>query len=103
MQFVETEMGKAVDPNFVNVVGGFIPMEMVVKGIAYMNLASPLSFRLFCILWILASFHSEVKIGALLLWWIWYRLPHRLVRFNNTEVKLQLKTIWFFYSQLGPF
>lgn len=50
MQFVETEMGKAVDPNFINVVGGFIPMEMVVKGIAYMNLASLLSFRLFSIL-----------------------------------------------------
>lgn len=35
MQFVETEMGLSVDANFVDRVGGFVPMQMVVKGILY--------------------------------------------------------------------
>lgn len=32
MQFVQTEMGSKVDPKFVDLVGGYVPMEMVVKG-----------------------------------------------------------------------
>lgn len=32
MQFVETEMGLKVDPKFISLMGGFVPMEMVVKG-----------------------------------------------------------------------
>ncbi|XP_058730739.1 uncharacterized protein LOC131602601 [Vicia villosa] len=31
-EFVETEMGLKVDPKFLNMMGGFIPMETVVKG-----------------------------------------------------------------------
>lgn len=32
MQFVETEMGNKIDPKIINLSGGFVPMEMVVKG-----------------------------------------------------------------------
>ena len=32
MQFVETEMGSKVGSRFINMMGGFVPMEMVVKG-----------------------------------------------------------------------
>jgi len=32
VQFVETELGLKVDPKFLSMMGGFIPMEMVVKG-----------------------------------------------------------------------
>ena len=32
MQFVETDMGKKVDSKFIGIMGGFVPMEMVVKG-----------------------------------------------------------------------
>lgn len=31
-EFVETEMGLMIDPKTINLMGGFIPMEMVVKG-----------------------------------------------------------------------
>lgn len=31
-EFVETDLGSKVDPKILNLVGGFIPMEMVVKG-----------------------------------------------------------------------
>lgn len=40
MQFVETDMSKAVDSKFIHAMGGFIPMEIVVKGMIYMILAS---------------------------------------------------------------
>lgn len=32
MQFVQTDMGAQVDSKFVGMMGGFVPMEMVVKG-----------------------------------------------------------------------
>lgn len=32
MQFVQTDMGSRVDPKFVGLMGGFVPMQMVVKG-----------------------------------------------------------------------
>jgi len=32
VQFVETDMGLKIDPKFINLMGGFVPMEMVVKG-----------------------------------------------------------------------
>lgn len=32
VQFVETEMGLKIDSNTINLMGGFVPMEMVVKG-----------------------------------------------------------------------
>ena len=32
MQFIETEMGLKVDPRLISMMGGFLPMEMVVKG-----------------------------------------------------------------------
>jgi len=32
VQFVETEMALKIDPNIINLMGGFVPMEMVVKG-----------------------------------------------------------------------
>ena len=32
VQFVETEMGNKIDPKIINLSGGFVPMEMVVKG-----------------------------------------------------------------------
>ena len=35
MQFVQTEMGLKVDSKFVDMMGGFVPMEMVVKGMGY--------------------------------------------------------------------
>ncbi|KAG2703584.1 hypothetical protein I3760_06G145500 [Carya illinoinensis] len=31
-EFVQTEMGLKIDPKFVDLMGGFVPMEMVVKG-----------------------------------------------------------------------
>ncbi|KAF4382451.1 hypothetical protein G4B88_011403 [Cannabis sativa] len=31
-EFVETDMGLKIDPKFVDIMGGFVPMEMVVKG-----------------------------------------------------------------------
>ncbi|KAI3922212.1 hypothetical protein MKX01_005901 [Papaver californicum] len=31
-EFVETEMGRKIDPKFIDSIGGFIPMEMVVNG-----------------------------------------------------------------------
>ncbi|XP_014510169.1 prostaglandin reductase-3 [Vigna radiata var. radiata] len=31
-EFVETEMGLKIDPKLINLMGGFVPMEMVVKG-----------------------------------------------------------------------
>lgn len=33
MQFVKTEMGEKIDSKFIDMVGGFVPMKMVVKGI----------------------------------------------------------------------
>lgn len=35
MQFVQTEMGLKIDSKFVGKMGGFLPMEMVVKGMGY--------------------------------------------------------------------
>lgn len=35
MQFVKTEMGEKVDSKFIDMLGGFIPMKMVLKGIVY--------------------------------------------------------------------
>lgn len=35
MQFVQTEMGLKIDSKFVGKMGGFVPMEMVVKGMGY--------------------------------------------------------------------
>jgi len=32
VQFVETEMGLKINPNMINLMGGFVSMEMVVKG-----------------------------------------------------------------------
>jgi len=32
VQFIETEMGLKVDPRLISMMGGFLPMEMVVKG-----------------------------------------------------------------------
>lgn len=32
MQFVETAIGSLIDSKFINLMGGFVPMEMVVKG-----------------------------------------------------------------------
>lgn len=32
MQFVRTEMALKVDSEFIDLMGGFVPMEMVVKG-----------------------------------------------------------------------
>lgn len=34
MQFVETEMGLKIDSKFIGLMGGFVPMEMVVKGMS---------------------------------------------------------------------
>ncbi|XP_059449614.1 uncharacterized protein LOC132180722 [Corylus avellana] len=31
-EFVQTEMGSKIDPKFIDLLGGFVPMEMVVKG-----------------------------------------------------------------------
>ncbi|CAA0807542.1 ARP protein (REF [Striga hermonthica] len=31
-EFIQTELASKVDPRFINMIGGFIPMEMVVKG-----------------------------------------------------------------------
>lgn len=33
LQFVQTEMGSKMDRKFVDLVGGFLPMEMVIAGI----------------------------------------------------------------------
>lgn len=33
MQFVQTDMGLKMDPKIIDIVGGFIPIEMVIKGI----------------------------------------------------------------------
>ena len=33
LQFVQTEMGLKVGSKFIDLMGGFVPMEMVVKGI----------------------------------------------------------------------
>lgn len=38
MQFVETAIGSLVDSKFINLMGGFVPMEMVVKGKFYMKI-----------------------------------------------------------------
>lgn len=38
MQFVATDMGLKIDPKFIDITGGFVPMEMVVKGIFYLKL-----------------------------------------------------------------
>lgn len=32
MQFVQTELASKMDPKFINMIGGFMSMEMVVKG-----------------------------------------------------------------------
>lgn len=37
MQIVQTEMGSKMDPKLVDLVGGFVPMEMVVKGMPYVK------------------------------------------------------------------
>lgn len=38
MQFVATQMALRLDPKFIDMVGGFVPMEMVVKGMSYLKL-----------------------------------------------------------------
>lgn len=37
MQFVETELASKMDPKFIDLMGGFMPMEMVVKGKNFPN------------------------------------------------------------------
>lgn len=37
MQFVETEMGSMIDSNMIDLTGGFLSMEMVVKGNFYVE------------------------------------------------------------------
>lgn len=32
MQFVETDLASKMDPKFIDLMGGFLSMEMVVKG-----------------------------------------------------------------------
>lgn len=38
MQFIETEMALKVAPKFVGLMGGYVPMETVVKGSSYVKL-----------------------------------------------------------------
>ena len=33
MQFVKTQLGEKIDSKFIDMMGGFVPMKMVVKGI----------------------------------------------------------------------
>lgn len=38
MQFVGTDMGSKVGTKFVDLMGGFVPMETVVKGTSYVKI-----------------------------------------------------------------
>lgn len=35
LQFVETDLSLKMDPKFIELIGGFVPMEMVVNGMTF--------------------------------------------------------------------